>query len=257
MARIMHQTESRDWAVAKAYWLAAPSSCCFFLFIHYSRATYQIMARLFTVRFLSALRAVAARCKHPFALRPGLSPEDVKRAKGITKERRAKTKDKRKGKKAKDERKESQRPPYDVPAGAMKSGVGRNSGVPPSPVSSAPAPCSSRHSRTSSSDTALTASSSASAGTRLPTSVADRKSSTARLHLPSARRSRTFHRPFRLPVSFFASAHKIFCCGFHSGHSLKRWSRVCVRYRHHQHCGVDRFFVLRYCPVRQCPVLSW
>ena len=39
---------------------------------------------------------------------------------------------------------------------------------------------------------------------------------------------------------------------------LKRWSRVCVRYRHHQHCGVDRFFVqLRYCPVRQCPVLIW
>ena len=27
---------------------------------------------------------------------------------------------------------------------------------------------------------------------------------------------------------------RIFCCGFHSGHSLKRWSRVCVRYRHHQ-----------------------
>jgi len=38
----------------------------FFLFIHYSRATYQTMARLFTVRFLSAVRAVAARCKRPF-----------------------------------------------------------------------------------------------------------------------------------------------------------------------------------------------
>jgi len=88
---------------------------------------------------------------------------------------------------------------------------------------------------------ALTASS-YSAGTRLPTSVAARKSSTARLHLPSARRSFTFHRSFHLPVSFFTSAHRIFCCGFHSGHSL--------RYRHHQHCGVGRFFVqLRYCPV--------
>jgi len=99
---------------------------------------------------------------------------------------------------------------------------------PPKSGSSVPAPCSSSHSRTSSSDTALTASSSASAGTRLPTSVEERKSSTARLHLPSARRSRTFHRPFHLPVSFFTSAHRIFCCGLHSGHSLKRWSRVCV-----------------------------
>jgi len=78
------------------------------------------------------------------------------------------------------------------------------------------------------SDTALTASSSASASTRLPTSVEDRNSSTARLHLPSAMRSRTFHRSFHLPVSFFTSAHRIFYCGFHSGHSLKRWSRVCV-----------------------------
>jgi len=33
----------------------------------------EIMARLCTVRFLSAVRAMAARCKHPFALRPGLS----------------------------------------------------------------------------------------------------------------------------------------------------------------------------------------
>jgi len=31
----------------------------------------EIMARIYTVRFLSAVRAVAARCKHPFALRPG------------------------------------------------------------------------------------------------------------------------------------------------------------------------------------------
>ena len=47
----------------------------------------QIMARLSTVCFLSAVRAVAARCKRPFALRPGLSQEDVNRTKGITKEK--------------------------------------------------------------------------------------------------------------------------------------------------------------------------
>ena len=34
------------------------------------------MARLFTVRLLSAVRVVAARCKHPFALCPGLSQEE-------------------------------------------------------------------------------------------------------------------------------------------------------------------------------------
>jgi len=55
-----------------------------FLFIHYSHTTYQVIAGLCTIRFLSAVRAVAARCKHPFALRPGLSPEDVTRTKEIT-----------------------------------------------------------------------------------------------------------------------------------------------------------------------------
>jgi len=60
----------------------------FFLLIHYSHATYQIMARLCTVRFLAAVRAVAARCKLPCALRAGMSPEDVMGTKGITKERK-------------------------------------------------------------------------------------------------------------------------------------------------------------------------
>ena len=78
----------------KAYSRPDISIEIFFLFIHYSRATYEIMARLFTVCFLSAVRAVAARCKHPFALRPGLSQEDVVRTKEITKERRASVKDK-------------------------------------------------------------------------------------------------------------------------------------------------------------------
>jgi len=39
----------------------------------------EIMARLCTARFLSAVRAVAAHCKHPFALRPGL-PQKMCRA---------------------------------------------------------------------------------------------------------------------------------------------------------------------------------
>ena len=76
----------------------------------------------------------------------------------------------------------------------MKSGVGRNSGAPPAPGSSAPAPGSPKNSRSSASDTSLTASSSA--GTRLPTSVVERKSSTARPHFSSAKRSRIFHRSF-------------------------------------------------------------
>jgi len=49
----------------------------FFMFIHYSHATYldhgEIMHSPF---FPSAVRAVAARCKLPFGLRPGLSQED-------------------------------------------------------------------------------------------------------------------------------------------------------------------------------------
>jgi len=200
----------------------------------------EITARICTVRFLSAIRAVAARCKHPFALRPGLSQEEaLHRTKEITK---GKTNREKRASTTKERAKE--RTAYTVPADAMKSGVGRNSGdSPPAPGSSAPAPCSSIHSRTSSSDTALTASSSASAGTLLPTSVEERKSSTARLHPASARRSRAFYLSFYLPVSFLTSAHRIFCCGFHSGHSLRRWSRVCVRYRHHRHCGVGRLVV--------------
>jgi len=47
-----------------------------------------MMARLCTVRFLSAVRAVAARRKLPFALRPGLSQEEVRRTKEMTKEQR-------------------------------------------------------------------------------------------------------------------------------------------------------------------------
>ena len=41
----------------------------FYLFITHVRPI-QIMARICTVRFLSAVRAVAARCKHPFCPPP-------------------------------------------------------------------------------------------------------------------------------------------------------------------------------------------
>ena len=44
------------------------------------------MARLGAVHFLSVVRAVGARCKCPFALRPGLSQDDVKCTKAIKKE---------------------------------------------------------------------------------------------------------------------------------------------------------------------------
>jgi len=146
----------------------------------------------------------------------------------MTKERRTSVRDKGK---SNGKQKPLPRAAYSVSAGAMKSGMGRKSNVPRGGrgggcwhgvPGARPAPCSSSHSRTSSSDTALTASSCSTCGTRLPMSVDERKPSTTRLHLPSASRSRTFHRSFHLPVSFFTSAHSIFCCGFHSGHSLKR-----------------------------------
>ena len=110
----------------------APSFFFFFFFFVYSllACDYPIMVRLCTVRSLSAIRAVAACCKLPFAPRPGLSP-DVMRTNGITREKR----------KEKNVRKKGNTPPrpYTVPADAMKSGVGRNSGVLPAPGSSAPA----------------------------------------------------------------------------------------------------------------------
>jgi len=66
-----------------------------------------------------------------------------------------------------------------------------------------------------------------SGGTSLPTSVVERKSSTAWLHRSSAGRSRIYHRFLRLPLSFPTSAHKIFCCPLHLQHSLKSWS-ICL-----------------------------
>ena len=175
-----------------------------FFFNHYSSVTYLDHGEIMYSPF-----------------RPGLSQEEVMRTKEMTKEKK-----REQGKK----KKTNETAYVALPADAMKSGVGRDSGVPPAPGSSAPAPCSPKNSRSSASDASLTASSSA--GTRLPTSVVERKSSTACPHLPSARRSRILHRLFHLPVSFRTSAHSIFCWAFNSGHSLKRCSRVWCGYWH-------------------------
>jgi len=151
----------------------------------------------------------------------------------------------------------------------MNGGVGRNSGSSsPSPLqSTAPSAsasptrssCRSRRFRSSHSDTSLPASSpSSTGGTSLPTSEEERKSSTARPHISSASRSRTVQLIFHLLVSFSTSAHRTFCCTFHSGHTLKRWSLVCEGHLHHQHWASGRTLAqCRYCPARACPVFSW
>jgi len=76
-------------------------------------------------------------------------------------------------------------------------------------------------------------------GGGLPTSVVERKFSTARPHLSSARRSRIFHRLFHLPVSFPTSAQRIFCWAFHSRHSLRMYSCVVRSSRIVANCGHD------------------
>ena len=76
------RTEGRADALIHSASLGGTGRSFFFFFlIHYSRASNEIMARWCTGRFLSTVRAVAARFKHPFAIRPGLSPEDVVRTK--------------------------------------------------------------------------------------------------------------------------------------------------------------------------------
>jgi hypothetical protein len=130
-----------------------------FLFSHYSHATYVDRGEIRTVRFPSAVRAKAARCKLPFALRQGLSQESKSAP------RRLQRKDKGKP------------PPILLFRGSHEGGVGRNSvcSSPPAPSSSASPLLSSSRSLRSHSDVSLCASSSAGAGTSLPTSV-ERKS---------------------------------------------------------------------------------
>jgi len=123
--------------------------------------------RTFCPVFLSAVRAVTARCKLPLCPPPS-PPERLLRTKEI------------------DKGTDRRKPPpvsYSSPADAMKGGVGRNSGSSPAPSASASTLRSSsrsRRSRSSHSDTSLPASASPPAGgTILPTSVAVRKSSSA------------------------------------------------------------------------------
>jgi len=51
--------------------------------------------------------------------------------------------------------------------------------------------------------------------------------------IPLASRSRTVHLPFNLLVSFRTSAHRMYCCIFHSGHTLNQWSRACEGHLHY------------------------
>jgi len=199
----------------------------FFLFIHYSHATYQIMARLSTVRFLSAVRAVQA----PLCPPPRPVPRRCDAHQGDHKR-------KKKGDyKGKESEREGQRKrqrkacPPSLNRSCRRHEVGRweEKWSPPSTWLLSPRSQLPKNSHSSASDTSLTASSSA--GTRLPTPVVERNSSTARPHLSSARRSRIFHRSFPFQVSFRTSAHRVFCWAFHSGHALKRCSRVWFGYR--------------------------
>jgi len=203
-------------------------------------------AYIFFDHFPTAVRAMAARCKLSFTIRPGLSQEDRRRPKEMTKE-------KQEG---------NTLHSHSSSADARKAGVGRNRGSSTSASSlSVSASLSSSHSllsRTSHSDASLCASSSTGAGASLPTSMVDRKSSTVLLHLSSARRSRIGNRLLPLPVSFHTSFHSTFCCSFLCPQFLKTCSLVCSLHLHHQHCVEVQFSIhSKYCPVRQCLVLIW
>jgi len=114
----------------------------FFCFNRYSHATYldhgEIMYSPFPVRCpLSAVSAVAACCKLPFALRPGRSQKDEMRTKEITKERvRASVRDKR------NKQSGSAARHLVLIYGCREKGVGRNRGsyFPAPPRHSAPPP---------------------------------------------------------------------------------------------------------------------
>jgi len=202
------------------------------------------MAAYIFDRFPAAVRAMAARCKLPFAIRPGLSQEDRRRPKEMTKERQ-----------------EGNTPhSHSSSLDTRKAGMGRNWGssisTPSLSVSASLSSSRSLLSQTSHSDASLCASSSTGAGASLPTSVVDRKSSTALLHLSSARRSRIGNRLLPLPVYFHSSFHSTFCRSFHCPQFLKTCSLVGSLQLHHQHCTEVRFSVhSKYCPVRQYPVL--
>jgi len=119
------------------------------------------MAAYIFDRFPAAVRAMAARCKLSFAIRPGLSQEDRRRPKEMTKERQE----------------GNTLHSHSSSADARKAGVGRNRGsstsAPSLSVSASLSSSRSLLSRTSHSDASLCASSSTGAGASLPTSVVD------------------------------------------------------------------------------------
>jgi len=185
---------------------------------------------------------MAAQCKHPGALNPGLSQRKLMWTKEKTKEIAAS--------------------PYS-PTDAMKGGMGRNKGSPHGPSASASAlhssSCSWR-SRSSHSDASLPSISSLSSAGRtiFPTSVAMRNLNTTSLHLGSAKSSCAFHRNLPPPVSSQTSFYSTFCCFLHLGHPFRSCSLVCLGWGHHQHWAVCLALVqCRYSPVRAGPVFSW
>jgi hypothetical protein len=148
-----------------------------------------------TIRFPPAVRSNAARCKLPFALRPGPSrlPRVIERTKEMTKET------------MKEMTKERQRKVTPIRSSIFlyrRGHKGRRGEKERSLL------VLSTQSLASSPFHFHCASSSARAGTRLPTSVVERKSSTGLPHRVSARRCRILNQSFPLPG---LSAHRIFC----------------------------------------------
>ena len=136
--------------------------CLFVLAFRLWRCTFD--------QFQSAVRAMAARCKLPFALRPGLSQEDMKRTKRKTKERT----------------REIETRPLALFRRCHERGRGEKQRLFLTiGTQLLPPPFSSSHSLrswSSHSDTSLLAFSSA--GTSLSTSIVERKSSSCRLAAP-------------------------------------------------------------------------
>jgi len=189
---------------------------------------------------------MVARCTLSFAICPGLSQEDRRHPKEMTKERQE----------------GNTLHSHSSSANTIKADVGRNRGSltssPSLSVSASLSSSCSLFSRNSHSDTSLYVSFSTGAGASLPTSVVDRMSNTALLHLSLARRSRIGNRLLPLPVSFHTSFYSTFCCSFYCLQFLKTCSLICSLHLHHQHCTEVQFSVhSKYCLVRQCPVLIW
>jgi len=127
----------------------------FFLFIHYSHATYQIMAQS-----VSCLRS-GGMLQAPLCPPPRPVPRRCEVHQGNYKRKESERDGQRK------EQRETTAQPLNRSCRRHEVGRGQEQWSPPSTRLLGPAPCSPTNSRSSASDTSLTASSSA--GTRLPT----------------------------------------------------------------------------------------